>query len=444
MFVNWVARAQELEQVFDTHNDMLAAELEADIAAERVDDFADQVIAELNMIASRGDAISSTMDEEAAEQVRVAFLSVGALSLIILFVSVVLLLLVRQTITAPLVRMIEAMNALAKGDMSASVDQSTRKDEIGQLNHAFLVFRNQACENEEMVRQQEEAKEQAEIDRKASLTAFVDQFEIAVGPVVDSVSSASQELQASANTMTTIAEQTNERSPRVAMASDEASNNVQAVASAAEEISASVSEIGRQASESSDKAGAAEREAEQTMSKVKTLSEAAQRIGDVVTLIQDIAEQTNLLALNATIEAARAGEAGKGFAVVASEVKNLAEQTAKATAGISEQVSGIQEATQTSAILGISGTIQGLSLISSSIAAAVEEQAAATQEIASNVMCAAEGTQDVSTNISDVNESARESQTSAGEVLSSAGDLAGQAVTLKDEVSKFVQQVRAA
>lgn len=446
MFVDWIDRAQQPEQVFDTHDDMLAAELEADVAAELVDDLADQLIAELNAIASIGDAISSGMDEQAAEQVRSAFVAVGALSIIILALSTVLFILVRQTITAPLVKMICAMNSLARGDMDVSVSDDAREDEVGQLNAAYNVFRNQALEKAELLRQQDEAKAQAERDRKQALLEFVDQFESAVGGVVDSVSSASQELQVSAHTMTDISKQTNERAGVVATASEEASTNVQTVASAAEEISASVSEIGRQASDSSTKARDAEAEAQQTVAKVKTLSDAAKRIGDVVTLIQDIAEQTNLLALNATIEAARAGEAGKGFAVVASEVKNLASQTAKATADISTQITEIQDATETSAtaITDISDSIQELSAFSTAIASAVDQQAAATQEIASNVHLAAQATQDVSSNIASVSSSAEESQSSASGVLGAAGELAQQAEQLKTEVSSFVAKVKAA
>jgi methyl-accepting chemotaxis protein len=170
-------------------------------------------------------------------------------------------------------------------------------------------------------------------------------------------------------------------------------------------------------------------QARKTNDRVAELAKAAARIGDVVELINTIADQTNLLALNATIEAARAGEAGRGFAVVASEVKALAQQTAKATGEIGQQIADIQAATEqsVSAIGEISGTIGKLSEVSSTIAAAVEEQGAATQEISRNIQQAAQGTQQVSTHITDVERGASETGSASSQVLSAARSLAGEA-----------------
>jgi methyl-accepting chemotaxis protein len=232
----------------------------------------------------------------------------------------------------------------------------------------------------------------------------------------------------------------------VAAASEEASTNVQSVASATEELTSSVNEISRQVQESARMANEAVDQARKTNDRVGELSKAAARIGDVVELINTIAGQTNLLALNATIEAARAGEAGRGFAVVASEVKALAEQTAKATGEIGQQISGIQAATQDSvgAIREISGTIERLSEISSTIAAAVEEQGAATQEISRNVQQAAQGTEQVSSNIADVQRGAGETGSASSLVLSAAQSLSRDSNRLKLEVGKFLGTVRAA
>jgi methyl-accepting chemotaxis protein len=232
----------------------------------------------------------------------------------------------------------------------------------------------------------------------------------------------------------------------VAAASEQASANVQSVASATEEMTASVNEISRQVQESSRIASEAVKQAQETDARINKLSQAAGRIGDVVKLITAIAEQTNLLALNATIEAARAGEAGRGFAVVASEVKQLASQTAKATDEIGTQIAGMQAATQESvaAIKEISATIARVSEIAATIAAAVEEQGAATQEISRNVQQAAQGTAQVASNITDVNRGAAETGSASSQVLSSAQSLSSESNHLKLEVDKFLVTVRAA
>ncbi len=189
-----------------------------------------------------------------------------------------------------------------------------------------------------------------------------------------------------------------------AAAASQTSANVQAVASGAEEMAASVSEISRQVTHALDISGQAVEQAEQTNHIVTGLADAAQKIGEVVKLINDIASQTNLLALNATIEAARAGEAGKGFAVVASEVKNLANQTARATEEIGQQINEVQGATQDAVkvIAAITETIGTINTISSTIAAAVEEQSAVTQEVSSNMQTASDGVNSITQNMNEI------------------------------------------
>jgi len=281
------------------------------------------------------------------------------------------------------------------------------------------------------------------ITRQVKMT---DDFERTVKAVVDTVASAATELEASATAMSSIAEETNRQATVVAAAAEQASANVQTVASAAEELSSSIAEIGKQVDHSSRISARGVEEAENTRDVVNSLAEAAGRIGEVVDLINSIAAQTNLLALNATIEAARAGEAGKGFAVVASEVKALAQQTQKATEEIATHIGSIQAATGNSvdAIRRIMSVIAEVNEISTGIAAAVEEQAAATQEIARNVEQAASGTHEVSANITGVTQAAAEAGSAASQVASSSGDLSSQSSLLSRQVEQFLEAMRAA
>ncbi|WP_024517292.1 methyl-accepting chemotaxis protein [Bradyrhizobium sp. Tv2a-2] len=340
---------------------------------------------------------------------------------------------------------VKPMQALGQGDLSVEIPHRGEKTEIGLMADALQVFKQaliaKKAADEAAARDAEE-----KIERGRRVDGITREFEAMIGEIVNTVSSASSQLESSAGTLSTTAERSQKLATTVAAASEEASTNVQSVASATEEMASSVTEISRQVQESARMAGDAVGQARATTDRVSELSKAATRIGDVVELINTIAGQTNLLALNATIEAARAGEAGRGFAVVASEVKALAEQTAKATGEIGTQISGIQAATQESvnAIKEISGTIEKLSEISSTIAAAVEEQGAATQEIARNVQQAAQGTQQVSSNITDVQRGATETGSASSQVLSAAQMLSGDSGRLKSEVSKFLTSVRAA
>ncbi|WP_249790444.1 methyl-accepting chemotaxis protein [Bradyrhizobium sp. SRL28] len=351
------------------------------------------------------------------------------------------------TISRPMRALSASMEELAGGNFGVVLPGLGRKDELGAVAGAvekFKVVSEQKArdEAEAKIRQDQIAAQQ----RKAEMVRLADSFETAVGEIVETVSSASTELEASAGTLTATAERAQQVTTTVAAASEEASTNVQSVASATEELSSSVNEISRQVQESARMANEAVDQARHTNDRVGELSKAAARIGDVVELINTIAGQTNLLALNATIEAARAGEAGRGFAVVASEVKALAEQTAKATGEIGQQITSIQGATQESvtAIQAISGTIERLSEIASAIAAAVEEQGAATQEISRNVQQAAHGTQQVSSNITDVQRGASETGSASSQVLSAAQSLSSDSNRLKLEVGKFLDSVRAA
>jgi methyl-accepting chemotaxis protein len=417
-------------------------------AAQGLDPFlatSAQLTQRMATVSDRLEAVNAATAEETAGIKQTLMMAMIAVIAATIGGLIVFNYLVARSVARPIALVTRIMGRMAGGERAIDMPVINGNNEIAQMYGALASFKESLIEADRLTAQQR-ADAEARVKRHELRDAQCKNFDESVTGLLAGVEEVMAELRKSAQAMSEAARQTEEEARSANLASQSAGGNVNSVAGATEELVASVAEIGRQTERSSEIAARAAARAKDTDRQIQGLADAAQKVGDVVKLITDIAEQTNLLALNATIEAARAGEAGKGFAVVANEVKNLANQTARATEEIAQQVATIQGETKTavSAIQGISEIVGEINQIAAAIAAAIEQQGSATREIARNIEGASSGTETVSVSISHVSEAATQTGGAAQAMLNAVSKLADRSAQVQGKVSAFLREIRTA
>ena len=365
---------------------------------------------------------------------------------------------INRNVVGAISEITEAMKQVAAGETETAIPGGARNDELGEMARSLEVFRSSSHElrelsgkharevEDQLKTQQEIADQVTELRREKSrlLEEMANGFEVSVGEVITAVSAASEQLKATSKQMVALAEGSNVQAKDATAAMESATANVTAAAAATDEFALSISEISRQASSSAQLARGASELVDSANTRMSHLSLAADEIGEIAGLIQTIAQRTNLLALNASIEAARGGEAGRGFAVVASEVKELAMQTSNATASVAEKIQAMQDSTRSSAsdLTSIVQQIGELEQAAVMIASAVDQQSVSGEELARNIDTVASGSTKVGERLKALRDASEETGSAADDVVASAKALGDHAESLREKAGRFIADVR--
>lgn len=391
----------------------------------------------------------------AASESRRAYMALG-FDFILIVLGLGVLAYVRRyfnhKVLVPVFRITKAMRRVSEGEIEREIPYLDAGNEIGTMAHALDGFRQDIIEKRELAeleKQREiEAREERERlreEKRQEILALAKRFESSVGTVASTIMSASKSLENRAEGMYSQIERSKVESGSIVTASVQSSGNINAVAAAVEQFASTVDEINNQIGDASVIASEASKQVERAYGMIKGLDEMTKAVTTIVDLIRNITNQTNLLSLNANIEAANAGEAGKGFEIVAREIQGLARETAASTDKINAQIEEMQASTKE--VVGVmefmQDTIGRLNNMTLNVSSAVEQQSASTHEISHNLNEAAGGNVQVSSSIETVDRTLQETFDSINAMLSSSKEYGKLATELNTEVNEFLTYVKA-
>ncbi len=385
----------------------------------------------------RGEAVDAAVRESISTVKTAAWgISIGAV-LLVLVVGIALAIDVSRVLT----RVQQAMSRLAARDLDVEVPGLGRSDEIGAMAGAIEVFKESMVRERQQEAESEAQRQAAAQEREAAIARMAESIEASTERAVASVAGEIDRMTQESREMLGSTDAVNRSAGAVATAAEQSLANAETVSAASNQLAASIAEIAVRVDEAAETTRAAVETGGRSRASIDSLSAAAGKIGQIASLIQDIAAQTNLLALNATIEAARAGDAGKGFAVVASEVKNLAQQTAQATEEITAHIQEVQGATQMSAeaVGDLVDRITMVDQIATAVAGAISEQEAATAEISRSISQAASAARTVAESIVEVTREAQSTGGRAGSMSRIVQDVHQSVVRTREEISQSIR-----